>query len=427
MAFPKKLSPLKERNFVLLLLGQTISALGDRCQELALVWLAISLTGSTILVGTILTVNYIPTILLLIIGGVWADRASPRKIMICSDILRAFAASILAVLVTLGYISIASVLVVAFLYGLVRAFFDPAAGALFPATISSEKYNAAISLQRISLEFVSLIGPALGGALIVRYNVSAAFFFDAVSFIFSAGSLGWLRLKRSPESSLYATKKSLDVTELTAGFRFLWQEKGILAFIMLFSLTNAFNNVEPVLLPILTRNILKLSAVQYGLFGTCMAVGTFSGAFLMNVIGDRIRRRSLAICSGVLLFGLAIIGMGIAQEAWHLYILYFIFGLTFIIPDIVSSTLWFSLIPEHLRGRVFSVLGTIAMSLNPLGFILAGVLGSVYGVRTGIWIGGGAIAVISMLVLIYSPARGLDHRAVQEQSISPADKAPSLQ
>lgn len=427
MTFLKNVTLFKERNFVLIWLGQSISALGDRCYEVALIWAVISLTGSTLLISTVLTVNYIPVILLLIIGGVWADQVSPRKIMICSDLLRAFAALVFAVLATLGYISIIAILAIGFLYGLVDAFFSPAAQSLFARTISSEKYNVALSFVRISLELAALIGPALGGALIARYNINAAFFFDAATFLVSAVSLGWMRFKKSPENSSNVPQGRLNVAEFTAGFRFIWNTKGLFAIILLFSLTNALNDVEAVLIPLLAHNVLKLSAAQFGLFGTFAAIGTFSGAFIVNVLGDRIRYHSLIICGGMLLFGLVIIGMGLAQEAWQLYLLYIIFGLTFIIPDLLSSTLWFSAIPEDLRGRVFSVLGTIATSLNPLGLIFAGVLGSVYGVRAGIWIGGGAIVVVSLLVLIYPPARNLDQYVRHQQSTSPNNEAPLLQ
>jgi len=293
-------------------------------------------------------------------------------------------------------------------YGIVKAFFDPAAGVLFPITVPSEKYNAAISLQRMSLEFISLVGPPLGGFLIARYNIGIAFFFDGASFLFSIGLLGWMRLNKPSENPASQPKKGLDVAELMAGFLFVWKERGMLAF------TNAFNDAEAVLVPILARNILKLSAVQFGLLGTCAAAGTLSGAFLMSLIGDRIRHRSLVICGGMMLFGFTIIAMGLATEAWHLYLAYFIFGVAFIIPDVVSSTLWLFVIPERLRGRVFSLLGTIAMSLNPLGFLLAGFLGNVYGVRAGLWIGGGAIAALCALIIIYPPARNLDRYAAEE-------------
>lgn len=409
MALPKTLITLKERNFVLLWLGQTISSLGDRCHEIALTWLALSLTSSAFFISTILTVSYIPTILLLIIGGAWADRANPQRIMIWSDVLRAFVTLILAILVTLGYINIIAILIFAFFYGIVKAFFNPAVGVLFPTTISSEQYNAAISFQRMSMEVVSLVGPPLGGALIARYNIGAAFLFDAASFVLSAGAVRWMRLKKSSWNSSSSSKKGLDFAELTAGFQFVWQEKGMLAFILFFAFTNALNDAEAVLVPILARSTLRLSAIQFGLLGTFASAGVLSSAFLMNLVGDRIRHRSFVICGGMALFGFTIINMGIATEAWHLYIAYFIFGLTFVVPDVVSSTLWLAVIPEHLRGRVFALLGAIAMSLNPVGFLLAGLLGSVYGVRAGLWIGGGAIALLCAVVIIYPPARNLDN------------------
>lgn len=180
---------------------------------------------------------------------------------------------------------------------------------------------------------------------------------------------------------------------------------------LLFAITNALNDVEAVLVPLLARITLKMTAEQYGLMTSFFGIGTVTGIFLVGILGNHIRFRALLICGSMALFGGAIIAMGLAQEAIQLYGAYFVFGLSYIVADIVSLTLWMQLIPESLRGRVFSTIAALAMALNPLGFVLASVLGNIYGIRTGIWIGGGLVVLSGLLALLFRSVRNLDHQA----------------
>jgi MFS family permease len=197
---------------------------------------------------------------------------------------------------------------------------------------------------------------------------------------------------------------------LTAGFRFLWQEKGMLAVVLLFAVTNALNDVEAVLVPLLARVALRMPADRFGLLASFVGSGTVVGTLLIGSVGHRIRNRALVICGSMIIFGCAIMSMGLAQEAWELYASYSVFGFTFIIAELVSSTLWLHMVPADMRGRVFSVMSTLAMGLNPLGYLLAGVLGSVWGVRVGILIGGGAVVIVSVGALLVRPVWSLNRR-----------------
>ena len=100
--------------------------------------------------------------------------------------------------------------------------------------------------------------------------------------------------------------------------------------------------------------------------------------------------------------------METAQTLWQLYGAYFLFGFSFAVGEVISSTLFLYAIPDHLRGRVFSVISTLALAANPLGFLLAGGLGTLYGPRAGLWIGGGAIVVLGIIALFLPMVRSLD-------------------
>jgi MFS family permease len=158
---------------------------------------------------------------------------------------------------------------------------------------------------------------------------------------------------------------------------------------------------------------LLLTAFAFGLLASCFGIGAVSGALLMGLFGQRLRHRAAAICGSLALFGLAIGAMGLAQSAAALYAAYLVAGTSFIVTEIASSSLWQQIIPNEMLGRVFGVMGTLAMGMNPLGLILAGLLGQVFGVREGLWIGGGAIVALSVLAFLLPMVRALDLRLQQ--------------
>jgi MFS family permease len=184
----------------------------------------------------------------------------------------------------------------------------------------------------------------------------------------------------------------------------------MLSMILIFSLTNGINDVEAVLTPVLARGTLHLTALAFGLLASCFGIGALGGALLMGLFGQRQRHRAGAICGSLALFGLAIGAMGLAQSAAVLYAAYLVAGASFIVTEIASSTIWQQIIPNQMLGRVFGVMGTLAMCMNPLGLVLAGVLGQVFGVRQGLLMGGGSIIALSVLAFLLPAVRALDIR-----------------
>lgn len=410
--FGALLAPLRSRDFTLVWLGQSISQIGNECSSIALIWLLVGLTGSGVLMGAVLSASYIPTILLLLFGGAIADRYSGRAIALISDGLRALVTLALAVLVTLGSITLAELFVFAIFTGLVSAFFNPALGALYPSLTEPERYDAATSLRQMTIQIATLGGPALGGYLIAQWSVGAALAFDAATFVISFGALLAARGQRAPrpaEGGAGAARESI-WRQMFAGFRFLRGEAGVLALILIFSLTNGLNDVMIVLVPRLVRYDLNLSAAAFGLLASCMGAGALLGAFVTGLIATGLQRRAQIIGGSLAVFGLAIVTMGFARNALALDIAYAVMGLTFAAPEVIFGGLLQRIIPAGMRGRVYSLIGLIAMFMNPLGLLFAGFLGDTVGPRSGLWIGGGAIVLLAFLALLLPAVRGLNTR-----------------
>lgn len=412
----RAVAPLRSRQFSLLWIPGVLSDVGSQGHDVALIWLVTGLTGSSVLISLLLTIRYIPRILLQIFGGILVDHAGTMKtfgLSFWSDLLRAAVTFLLATLVTFHAISFATLAVFVIFYSVVQAIYAPAMVVLFAAVVPEKEYHASNALQQIGLRTAELLGPALGGYLIAQFSIGAAFTFDAATFLLSAIALLLIRQrakarveqKIQPEVERQPFKLK---QEVLSGFRALWQEQQLFALVVVGSLSNGLNNVEAVLVPLLARFTLKLSAIEYGFFATCFGIGAIIGAFVIGMLPGTFRYRARIICLSNIVFGLTLFAMGTTQNVWELYGAYFLWGFSFSVYETNFSTLTLLLIPPQSRGRVFSIISMLAMGLNPLGFLLAGVLGGLLGVRGGTWAGGGAIALLSIIALFWLRMRRLD-------------------
>ena len=419
------LAPLRRRDFTLIWLGQSVSRVGSACSGIALAWLLVGLTGSNTLMGAILAAAYVPTLILLLFGGAIADRYSGRSIALVSDGLSALATAALAILVTLNNITLPELFAFSIFSGLVGAFFNPALSALYPSLTPPQQYDAATSLRQMTTQIATLGGPALAGYLIAQWSMGAAFAFDAASFAISFLALSAARahhVSRDAGASPTASSASSESgwRAMFAGFRFLRGEPGVLTLILIFSLTNGFNDVMEVLVPRLVRFELNLPATAFGLLASCMGAGALLGALAAGLIAPRLRRRVQVTCAALAVFGLAIAAMGHARGAYTLDAAYALMGLAFAIPEVVFGALLQRIIPADMRGRVFSLLGLIAMGMNPPGLFLAGFLGDTVGPRAGLVIGGGAIVLVALFAALLPAVRGLNARVAPSENAEPA-------
>jgi MFS family permease len=185
-----KSGPLGVRSFRLLAGGQFTSTIGDYCYAVALPWLVLSNHGGAILLGTVLACYGLPRMVFIPVGGVLADKIGPRTVMLMADTARCVLVAALAVLAARHTASLASLGPVAALIGAGEGLFLPASFALMPSLLNEERLAAGNAISTAAVQAGSLLGPALGGALVAVTRASTwAFAIDAASFAVSALTL----------------------------------------------------------------------------------------------------------------------------------------------------------------------------------------------------------------------------------------------
>lgn len=402
------------RPFAALLTGTVASRLGTELSGIALAWLVMQLTGSTLAMGSVAAAADIPAIALLMLGGVMADRVSRTWLLMRVGTAQALVGAVLAALVAAHAVNFAGLLVLSAAAGGLSALYGPTLGALKMSLLPREpagQYQKALALWQGVSETASLLGPLAGGVVVAVAGVATAFWVDAVSFLGPAWA-GWVlaRARVAAPPPAAAPARAAWRASLAEGIGFLRGEPGMLAMIGLFGLTNGLNDVLVVLAPFRIRSGLHQSAAVYGLILAAAGLGAVAAAAAWTRWGAQVRQRMLWICGGVASLGAAIFALALVSSPVELALAMAVGGAGFITAEILSQALWAHVVPDAVRGRVMSVASTIAMSANPLGYMLAGVLGALVGPAHGLMIGGAAMVAACAGGYALAPLRALSMR-----------------
>lgn len=378
----KKEEKLFTRNFVFLLLGQITSLFGNYTLKFALSMYILEKTGSASVFAGLLAASIVPTILLSPFGGMLADRANRRNIMVGLDALSGIAVLFAGLALPMGHdiFVIGTLLVVLSILG---AFESPTVQACVPQMLSGDnviKGNAAVS--QVSA-VTSLITPFLGSVLYTAFGIGPVLYGTVACFLATAFFECFIRLDyQRPERSVGIM--AMVKEDFAVSMRFLCREQpGILKLLLLAALVSLFVAGTAVVgLPYLVRNVLALSANYYGVVESFMGVAAIVGSVLVGVLVSTKKLQMRYLAAVLVSFGVCLIPSGIAfmvplgaiGRYAVLLSMFFIcqagcsFFSTCAISAIQERT------PEHLMGKVMSYVFTFSMCAQPIGQIVYGTL-----------------------------------------------------
>jgi predicted MFS family arabinose efflux permease len=404
---------LRHRDFALLWSGQSISLIGDGVFTVALALETLHIDNNPAALSFVLAARLVPTVLLLLVGGVIVDRFPRRLAMLVSDVSRGVAVTVIAALVALGDTQIWQLVVMSILFGAADALFYPASTAVVPEILPAELLVQGSALNATSNTASQvLIGPALGGVIVASLGYGWAFGADAVSFAVSACCLlAMARLPR-PQSSGRSP-----LAEAREGLRYCRSQPWLWATIIAAGIAN-FVTFSPlaILIPLLVKNVLHQGAIALGLVFAAGGVGGLVVSLLVVRLGGP-RRRITAMWMAWGIAAAGAVGLAVSPDIWLAGAsVVVVFGLLQY-GNLLWNPLMQELVPEDLIGRASSVDWTISLSLSPLGVITAGALAGAIGVRTTILIGA-LISVLTAGVLFLPGVRDPERRALDEPTNS---------
>ena len=399
MKLPKALTPLAERNFRYLWTGQAVSAAGDALAPVALAFATLQIAHTASALGLVLAASTTGRVVLLPVGGVWADRLPRQLVMLSSDSIRAAAELTLAVLLLSGHAQLWMIAVLAVADGAASAFFMPASGALVPQTVSATHLQQANALMGLTRSTTSVIGPAVSGILVAVVGPGWVFAIDAATYIVSALSLAMLRVPAMPpkeQTSFFA--------ELAAGWRAVSSRTWYLINLCSHALWNFAIAAVFVLGPLIAKQHLG-GASAWGLIGASMGAGSvFGGLIALRVMPRRPLVAANLALTLTSLEALALVGPSPLVVIMGTGVLGFA-GLTFL------NEVWFATVPQLLPAEVLAransfdwLLSLIAM---PAGFAISGPVADHVGIPATLVGAAILLAVPSVLIMLVPGIRGV--------------------
>ena len=377
----------RNRDFVLLQIGQLLSSAGTSSSSIAFPLLVLAVTHSPAKAGIVAFARSVPSVLFALPAGLAADRWSRRRLMIAADGVRVLAIGSLGVTILLDRIVFWEVVAVAFVEGSGSAVFFGARPGALRAVVPARQLPAAAATETGRQAVVRLAGPPLGGAL---FGLARAlpFLVDAVSYAFSSLSLLAMRTPFQEQRELQVASVR---SRLAEGFHFVWNQPFLRTCALLFGLGNFIG--PGVLFAVVV--IGKQQGLSAGEVGALIAV--FGACLLLGSLASPLVRRVLPVRAVLLLELWTWLGCG-AFLIWpNVYVLTAgILPTALAIPstDSVVHGYRIAMTPDRLLGRAESVRSLISLLIAPLGPLAAGVLISTVSARAAI-----ALFAVTGLVL----------------------------
>lgn len=376
------LQPLSVRNFRLLFLGHCGSMLGDQFYLIALPWLVYTLTGSNVMLGTVLLVSGAIRSAFLLMGGALSDRFSPRMLMLAAYVLGAVVTALTALAVHYDITQSWHLFLLGGCFGLVEATFFPAYQSMTPLLIARQQLVAGNSLLRSAVRLMAVIGPAVAGVVITRTGFTAAFAFDAASFVFAFFMISMIRTPRLAEATeseavaAPATPRQPLMQSIAEGVRYTLRNSSLRSlFVYLMAFEFGATGADYVGLPAFARQHFgdAEGAKVLGVLVSSLGAGLLIGMVLAGSL-NAFKREGRVTTLMTLLMVCALTGLAFVSTLLPACIAIFAFGVASGAVSIIIQARIQMATDKRMLGRVMSIL-MLGISLSEMAaFALAGLL-----------------------------------------------------
>jgi MFS family permease len=398
----QRYAAFRHRSFLSYWAARFLTNFATQIVSVAVGWQMYDLTRDPFDLGLVGIVQFLPSLILVLVTGVVADRFGRRLIMAVAVLLEAICAIALLVITMRGITVPLPIFIVLAMFGVARAFFGPASSSLFANLVPSEDFANAIAWNSSAWQTATIIGPVAGGLL---YGVSpeAAYGTAAVLMLVSGGLIFTI-----PKPAQRSETDKPTMQTLFAGFGYIWSEKIVLGAISL-DLFAVLLSGASALLPVYARDILQLGPWGLGLLRSAPGIGAISVAIWLA--GHPIRNHAgVVMLFFVAMFGAFTVLFGLSTITWLSIVALAFLGATDMFSVYIRETLIQLWTPDRVRGRVNAVNQVFVGASNELGEFRAGTMAALIGTVPAVVIGGvGAIAVAGIWAFLFPALRKVQH------------------
>jgi len=400
---------LKNKNFILVILGNFVSLIGSNIQQFVLSLYVLAITGSATLFATMLAIAILPRIILSPIAGVFGDWFDKKKSIVILDLINAFILFGFAIYLFYNEnLTIGLIYLLVILLEITEIFFHSSMSVVIPSVVEKEQYLEANSLRTMVISFGTLMAPILGAIIYGAFGLFIAIIINAVSFLISAISEMFIKVPKTKSEdnvkSLAGFKK-----DLVEGIKIIKESKPIrtiisIAMIVNFSIAPLFS----VGLIFLVKEVLSQSDFRLGLLQTVLSASMIAAPMLLTKRLKQMKLGDVLVKSFLIIgFLIMLISITVNQSVFSIsdgllsYIIVlvtcFIIGVFVTAVNIAVGTLLQKIVPLEYMGRTSTVLGLGTAIMIPIGQVIFGYLYDI--INPGIvMILNGAIIILTVII-----------------------------
>ncbi|MEA2952796.1 MAG: hypothetical protein QOJ96_2316 [Alphaproteobacteria bacterium] len=379
---PAGLVALRERNFVLYVVGQFTSQLGSWIEMTAVSWILYEMTNSPLLLGLSGLFRAAPMIMLALFGGAIADRVPRRLLLLLTESTMMIASLVMGLLAATDQLQFWHLYLLSVVSGTLSAFSVPSRHALFAGLVPRSSMQSAVTFNSVAVRSGGFIGPSIAGLALAFGGYSLPFFLNAVSFL---GMLLALVTMRLPRSKADATLPRSSLRRgMTEGVEFVWRSPMLKVALGLEIATGLFGH-NSALITILARDVLGAGPEGLGLLLSAIGAGAFLGMGLLVAFNVERHGRLILIIGAV--YTILWAAVALSPWLWLSVILLFALGTADGVWSVMRNTLAQLVVTDALRGRVMSVVMMVTRGSAQLGRVQSGLLVGLIGAPAAVLVG----------------------------------------
>ena len=396
------LSILKNRTFLLLFMGNTISLIGFGFNLVGVSWLVLEVTGSELALGKIMAMATVPGVLIALFAGIIIDKVNRKWLLVVLDLFRMVVVGSFVILLLQNRFSMNALFIMVLLMGTGSSLFWPTAQAFVQELVSDKDYFQANALLSASYQAGSILGAGIGGMVVHFYGIPTALAFNALTHFISALLISAAPFKRQV---VYHEVESIWIS-VSKGFIYFKEKVAVL----ILGLTTILADVAiwgslSVLTITISKEVFLAGSWGYGLmdglYGVGALISTIAVGYMTRFLG---RDRALLLC--FLVAGIMCLLVPISTSIYLAGVAYFFMGLHNNAARICIRTIFMEQIPNKIMGRVQTILGVYTRLLVVTSALSAGWITENLSVNTGMIFTGihYLIALMGTIIILTVPA-----------------------
>jgi len=376
-------SAIRNRNYLIYLIGNTISLHGLWIYRVALGWYAWEISGSEFWVGIVAFSQFAPAVVFGPLFGVLADRFDRRAASLLINSMSVMNMLLLGLLATLGAIDIYVLTLLAFMQGTLDGAHMPVRMTIVPNLVEKNQLQSAIAITSISFNLSRFVGPAIAGITIAIYGVGTAFMVNGVSYLALIAVMLIVRLNPTAENP---DKERHVWREMGEGINYIMGNPAIRALLLIIAVASVFGRGALEMMPAFADAVFERGSAGLAALTSAIGAGAVISGLAMSRGVEWLNVRIIRVA--VIIAGLLIASLGFIEQFWIAVTVVVWLGIILSLCGVGSQILIQTLIDDSVRGRVSSFWGMIAFGGTAMGSLLIGTAANAWGLQEVVIVSG---------------------------------------